>query len=125
MKNIFIGALLATALATPVLAQSSPTTPLRNDLRADDAGVKNAGPGTEVQVLGEGDLMVVEPDEGNVVTTVPSGSSSTSGTIIVDRTTEQPLPSDAPTTPLRNDLKSNEAGVKGAVQPQKDEALPN
>ena len=116
MKKILIGALLATALTAPAFA-AEPTTPLRNDLSADDAGVKRAGPGAEATIVDEGGVTVVTPDDGGVVTAIPSGSSSTSGTIIVDRSTEQ-LPSDAPTTPLRNDLKSNDAGVKGAAQPQ-------
>lgn len=121
MKRFLIGALLATALTAPALA-SEPPTPLRNNLAADDAGVKRAGPGAEAVIVDEGDITVVTPDDGRVVTGIPSGASSTSGTIIVDRSTEQ-LPSEAPTTPLRNDLKSNEAGVKGAVQP-KDPLLP-
>lgn len=133
MKKILIGALLATALTAPAFA-AEPTTPLRNDLSADDAGVKRAGPGAEaiiddttgVTVVPPTDsVVVVTPSNGDVITSVPSGSSSTSGSIIVDRTSEEPLPSGEPTTPLRNDLKSNEAGVKGAVQPQKDPNLPN
>jgi len=115
MKKILIGALLATALTAPAFAAEP--TPLRNNLSADDAGVKRAGPGAEATIVDEGGVTVVTPDDGGVVTAIPSGSSSTSGTIIVDRSTEQ-LPSDAPTTPLRNDLKSNDAGVKGAAQPQ-------
>lgn len=115
MKKILIGALLATALTAPAFAAEP--TPLRNDLSADDAGVKRACPGAEAIIVDEGSVTVVTPDNGRVVTAIPSSSSSTSGTIIVDRSTEQ-LPSDAPTTPLRNDLKSNDAGVKGAVQPQ-------
>jgi hypothetical protein len=115
MKKILIGALLVTSLTAPAFAVE-PTAPLRNDLSADDAGVKHAGPGAEAAIVDEGGLTVVTPDDGGVVTGIPSGASSTSGTIIVDRSTEQ-LPSDAPTTPLRNDLNSDEAGVKGAEQP--------
>lgn len=122
MKRFLIGALLATALTAPAFAADpTTTTPLRNDLTADDAGVKRAGPGVEAEIDDTAGMTTAPPAEGGVVT---SGASSTRGAIIVDRTSEEPMPSDTPTTPLRNDLKSNEAGVKGAVQPLKDPDLP-
>ncbi len=94
--------------------ESKPTTspPLRNDLRANDAGVKGAGqPTTPTTVTGVVESPV--PATSSTTVIVPRAGSSTTLGIV------EPIPEDvpAPTTPLRNDLNSDEAGVKGAKQP--------
>ncbi|MGE4063452.1 MAG: hypothetical protein AB7E79_08790 [Rhodospirillaceae bacterium] len=111
---------------------SSTSPPLRNDLKANDAGVKRAEQSTEprrvestgvtVAPSGSSSTTVVTPSRSSSSTTVTveprAGASATTGSAVI---VEEPAPS---TTPLRNDLRSNEAGVKNADQPTKP-ALPN
>lgn len=92
-------------------APSSP--PLRNDLRANDAGVKRADqPTTPTTATGVVEGSAAPATSSSTTVIVPqSGASTTTGGL-------EPIPDPAaPTTPLRNDLKSDEAGVKGAKQP--------
>ena len=89
----------------------SASTPLRNDLRANDAGVKRADqPTMATTSKGVIERTVVAPAP-TITVIPPSGSSSTLGVVVPS---DEPAP--APTTPLRNDLRSDEAGVKGAKQ---------
>jgi hypothetical protein len=162
MKKIFIGALLASvALAAPALAQTAvivdegkpATTPLRNDLKSNEAGVKGAiqptqpgvvesmGVTTVAPATSSSTTVVVEPRSGASVTTGSSATVTTSALICADTRLSMKEQDDCATamqaaanadeqlsiqkryearlsnTPLRNDLKSNDAGVKGAVQP--------
>jgi hypothetical protein len=128
--------------------------PLRNDLRANDAGVKRAEQPTEprsVESTGvttvapatssSSTTVTVEPRSGASVTTGSSTTVTTSALICADTRLSAKEQDDCSTamqtaasadeqlsiqkryearlanTPLRNDLKSNDAGVKGAVQP--------
>jgi hypothetical protein len=153
MKKILIGALLASAFAVPTIA-AEPTTPLRNDLRSDEAGVKNADSSvvtTEERIPlsspatsaapSSSTTVTVEPRSGASVTTGSSPTVATSALICSDTRLSAKEQADCSTdmlkaanadeqmtiqkryearltqTPLRNDLKSNDAGVKNAVQP--------
>ncbi len=151
MKKILIGALLATAFAAPTFAADPvPQTPLRNDLRSDEAGVKNADSATatteqRIQVPStapsSSSSVTVQPRSGASVTTGSSATVSTSVLICSDKrlsvaeqadctkdmqkaagadekmTIQKRYEARVTGTPLRNDLKSNDAGVKNAEQP--------
>jgi hypothetical protein len=161
MKKIFIGALLASvAFAAPALAQTAvivdegkpATTPLRNDLKSNEAGVKGAiqptqpgavdtGVTTVAPATSSSTTVTVEPRSGASVTTGSSATVTTSALICADTRLSAKEQDDCSTamqaaagadeqlsiqkryearlsnTPLRNDLKSNDAGVKGADQP--------
>lgn len=150
MKKIFIGALLATAaLSVPAFA-ADPSTPLRNDLRSNEAGVKNADPlakpvieVTPAAPSSSSTTVTVESPSGASVTTGSSATITTSALICADTRLSAKEQEDCSlamqkaasadeqlaiqkryearltNTPLRNDLKSNDAGVKGAAQPTK------
>jgi hypothetical protein len=130
---------------------SSP--PLRNDLRANDAGVKRAeqpreprviegaGATTTAPATSSSTAVTVEPRSGASVTTGSSTTVTTSALICADTRLSAKEQEDCSTamrnaasadeqlsiqkryearlsnTPLRNDLKANDAGVKGADQP--------
>lgn len=146
MKKVLIGALLASAFAVPTFAADPTSTPLRNDLRSDEAGVKNADSATAVteeriQVPSSSTSVTVEPRSGASVTTGSSPTVATSALICSDTRLSSKEQADCSSemlkaanadeqltvqkryearltqTPLRNDLKSNDAGVKGAAQP--------
>ncbi len=147
MKKLLIGALLASAFAVPTFASEPTSTPLRNDLRSDEAGVKNAD--SNIAVTQEriqvpsttSTQVVVEPRSGASATTGSSPTIATSALICSDTrlsakeqadcssdmlkaatsdeqmTVQKRYEARLTQTPLRNDLKSNDAGVKGAAQP--------
>lgn len=129
------------------------TPPLRNDLRANDAGVKRADQPTEPRTVestgvttavpstSSSTTVTVEPRAGASVTTGSSATVTTSALICADTRLSAKEQDDCSSamqnaasadeqmsiqkryearlsgTPLRNDLKSNDAGVKGADQP--------
>lgn len=148
MKKLLIGALLASAFAVPTFAADPASTPLRNDLRSDEAGVKNADSNIavtqeriQVPSTTSSTAVTVEPRSGASVTTGSSTTVTTSALICSDTrlsakeqadcssdmlkaanadeqlTVQKRYEARLTQTPLRNDLKSNDAGVKGAVQP--------
>ncbi|MGE3333519.1 MAG: hypothetical protein AB7I36_07740 [Rhodospirillaceae bacterium] len=148
MKKLLIGALLASAFAVPTFASEPTSTPLRNDLRSNEAGVKNADSNIvvtqeriQVPSTTPSTQVVVEPRSGASATTGSSPTIATSALICSDTRLSAKEQADCSSdmlkattgdeqmtvhkryearltqTPLRNDLKSNEAGVKGAVQP--------
>ncbi len=101
-----------TAIMRAYESKPGTSTPLRNDLRANDAGVKRADqPTTPTTANGVVQRTVVAPAPSTTVIVPPSGASTTLGVV-----EPMPEPVPAPTTPLRNDLRSDEAGVKGAKQ---------
>ncbi len=138
MKKLLIGALLASAFAAPAFAAEPASTPLRNDLRSDEAGVKNADSNIAVT---EERVPVPSASSGADLTTGSSPTIATSALICSDTrlsakeqadcssemlkaanadeqlTVQKRYEARLTQTPLRNDLKSNDAGVKGAVQP--------
>ncbi len=129
------------------------STPLRNDLKANDAGVKGAvqpteprrvestGVTTVAPATSSSTTVIVEPRSGASVTTGSSATVTTSALICADTRLSAKEQDDCSSamqaaanadeqlsiqkryearlsnTPLRNDLKSNDAGVKGAIQP--------
>lgn len=124
------------------------STPLRNDHKADDAGVKNADqPTSPTTTIVQETAPVApssvtgEPRSGASVTTGSSTTVTTSALICSDSRLSAKEQDDCSTamrnaasadeqlniqkryearltqTPLRNDLKSNDPGVKGAAQP--------
>jgi hypothetical protein len=133
--------------------KASASPPLRNDLKANDAGVKRAeqstdqrkvestGVTTVAPATSSSTSVVVEPRSGASVTTGSSTTVTTSALICSDSRLSVKEQDDCTTamrsaasadeqlnvqkryearisnTPLRNDLKSNDAGVKGAEQP--------
>lgn len=148
MKKLLIGALLASAFAVPAFASEPASTPLRNDLRSDEAGVKNADSNiavTEERIqapqASSSSGATVEQRSGASVTTGSPPAVATSALICSDTRLSAKEQADCSSemlkaanadeqlsvqkryearltqTPLRNDLKSNDAGVKGAAQP--------
>lgn len=149
MKKIFIGALLVSAaFSVPTYAAD---TPLRNDLKSNEAGVKNADPlAKPVIEVAPGassssstEVIVNAPPSGASVTTGSSTTVTTSALICSDSRLSMKEQDECSTamqraasadeqvtiqkryearltgTPLRNDLKSDDAGVKGATQSAK------
>jgi hypothetical protein len=147
--------------------KASQSAPLRNDLRANDAGVKRAEQSSEPRTVESTGVTTVAPATSSSTTVIAPSTSSSSTTVTVQPRSGASVTTGSSTTittsalicadsrlsakeqedcslamqnaagadeqlniqkryearltntPLRNDLKSNDAGVKGAVQPTK------